>query len=773
MLVFWGFAICRPPFKKIFEEENLRKFYTQIPDGKKYLSPLHGLVWVESGLIEKFYRFGPDAINEGLDKKGRPIEIFGRGDKTIELVWKLFHGLPLSVGRDFFPTRNAFDIAYYLSANDIGTIFKVIEEKRNELAANDLRVVFEAAVDRFVSAKRSEIAAAEALLNDSFWDIHARVTASSMNWGTTIKNPEKDRVLSLFSVPEDIIPGAQPDRKVFGSFLNKFQSQFAKGLVKAAVNKVDGLAKTVSEIIEKNTKLKALEEIVKPANLPPVEAYDELADIVIDALKESGNLDGGDVKYPRYTPHFILLAFLYEKSNEITDIDAYIRSLTALFPGHQENVTGVDRTLLDEYPVDIQNYLKVRRPEYIPQRVINLQALRRPTNVGQSTHYSDCVEAAMFEFFSLVMSKFGAYDAATGLFDISKIDQIRERIPEENRVANWAGNNKMAVVFEAFNRAHGNVNNQDARQVWVDTVSQLIGHGLTYNNGQDHELIALPSNYVALFNYFFGSTFTGIADLFAFLGITYDGTDNPTGPIHALADINDVNALEKTTIVQCAWDLAQGKKINIDIQFGGKHGEVWVKPVEMPSTGFLNKIKAVFNSDLTSRVSNFAYVDYNLLSFGDELNILGAIVLEDMAFNAQLSAGKFFRLAISSFNASRICSLIKFLQKTEKLNLTDSFVSRLLTLLGEEKLASLLKQLAQDASEYQDLAALSFANIVKQIIGAPGTFAPIVVKIKPLAREFLGYEFVKGFREERTRNGRTFNILCDELTPLVAEVSVD
>lgn len=86
--------------------------YDPLPDDKKHLSPLHGAIWWHTQLIEKYYRFGGQNLDETINDADHA---------TIKLIHFLFE----AQGGNFTPRVN--DATRMLTPELIGTIIKTIE----------------------------------------------------------------------------------------------------------------------------------------------------------------------------------------------------------------------------------------------------------------------------------------------------------------------------------------------------------------------------------------------------------------------------------------------------------------------------------------------------------------------------------------------------------------------------------------------------------------------------------------------------------------------
>ena len=98
----------------------------------QYLSPVHGAIWWEKSLVEKYNTFGffgrsiPKGINVGTQK--RPIYLSKAPFGTVALIRELFH----VVQGSFNVTYNIASAAYHFSAKTIGKICATIEQNKEK-----------------------------------------------------------------------------------------------------------------------------------------------------------------------------------------------------------------------------------------------------------------------------------------------------------------------------------------------------------------------------------------------------------------------------------------------------------------------------------------------------------------------------------------------------------------------------------------------------------------------------------------------------------------
>lgn len=116
VLQFYFFFACLfffySPLHAALSLAEYKGTYDPLPDNKKHLSPLHGAIWWHTQLIEKYYRFGGQNLDETINEND---------PATIKLIHFLFE----AQGGNFTPRVN--DATQMLTPELIGTIIKTIE----------------------------------------------------------------------------------------------------------------------------------------------------------------------------------------------------------------------------------------------------------------------------------------------------------------------------------------------------------------------------------------------------------------------------------------------------------------------------------------------------------------------------------------------------------------------------------------------------------------------------------------------------------------------
>lgn len=136
--------------------EQLVGTYDFLPADKKYLSPLSGAIWWESGTLKNYFDFG---VKNPI--KGVTVE----DDATIQLMHQLFH----VVGGYFNVTRNASYPAQHMSAKTVGKIMRAIEESREagpEALKEWLTTIFSDVDGDFQKSVQETVSLSKKLLKD-------------------------------------------------------------------------------------------------------------------------------------------------------------------------------------------------------------------------------------------------------------------------------------------------------------------------------------------------------------------------------------------------------------------------------------------------------------------------------------------------------------------------------------------------------------------------------------------------------------------------------
>ena len=127
VVIFFVFQAVRP-----FPLGSIKGTYEPLKAEFKRCSPLHGTIWWESGLVEKYYHFGYfDDKTKG--KEFRDGSLFLKGDGVPRLIHNLFHVVQGSFNRTYNNSYPANHFSPALIGKLVRKIEGFIQEKKQEL----------------------------------------------------------------------------------------------------------------------------------------------------------------------------------------------------------------------------------------------------------------------------------------------------------------------------------------------------------------------------------------------------------------------------------------------------------------------------------------------------------------------------------------------------------------------------------------------------------------------------------------------------------------
>ncbi len=546
-------TIISPLSSRIADKRDLRGLYDAVIEEKKYLSPFHGFIWVESGLLEKYYVWGNATVE--LDANGVVKKVIS-ADNTMRLILSLFHRVPGQFGR----TTLKNNPASYLTPESIGKMV--------------------AAIDRYEGKTEKEAAALQKELVTIFMNILP--TAHSMQNSEKILVDIANKTMQLLQNPS--IQQLQNNKKT-KQYFNFTKSQWKKSLQNLSklsneqIRKLfdsitaedkEQLANLVAEYVEnfKNSTA-SLDSITKEFNVLK-SSVTNIAKYMVESLKECGSIirtSQKDPSYPPYTTQMILLSFLYDAAARKDDFLIYFKQFSpaiihpeeGYFEGqldHTLDITSQARGMRN----NIESYIMYQFEQLAYEAIYNLGSLLPPkirdSRVSiKGCEFIDCGEATIMTLLRVLVAKMGAYDFSKSLFIADDLpSKISQFFTTNNIPFNAAKMQENILPFQNFLQKYSNATIVDGfsiNQTLTDISSDLPGikylqkikndgsapaykdsrepmlhplPGKTYGEEfGNHELVddqytlfelaGYPSSFITIVNHFFGTNFTSFSEL--------------------------------------------------------------------------------------------------------------------------------------------------------------------------------------------------------------------------------------------------------------------
>jgi len=315
-----------------------------------YLSPFHGCVWFENGMIERMMLFG-NAKTTTEAKPDRIITKFVSGDATIKLLYQLFHFEGETLNTENSPSS----AGKYLDAAAIAKIITWINsamadtEKMQKFEALKLYKLQQSQQQKDRSSKISYVEFINRVFGQTLDSLTTTKAQLESQIGQTPTDNELRKKLALLKKDITLMQEANANGTDLKIAKEKLTSEIEKleeditilgdKIGRLGLEKVGPDAK-IKKVTEKPEQVltKIIQETVTACVVDPTQApfkkkalqdASQLATTIIESLKESGDLPGtvGELKYVPYTPIFILLAFIYAKINGIDEFQGYIANL--------------------------------------------------------------------------------------------------------------------------------------------------------------------------------------------------------------------------------------------------------------------------------------------------------------------------------------------------------------------------------------------------------------------------------------------------------------
>ena len=388
----------------------IRGTYNILKPEFQHLSPVHGAIWWETTLIEKYYNFGffgkvIPKITIGTKRK--QLFLPKPPYSTITLIRELFH----TVQGSFNVTHNISSTAYHFSARTIGKICATIEQHKDK----DIRTL----ITQLINIIKKDI------------DFQTSIVSFEPKYEMLRKqffdNKAKEKVLldKQTKLKEQL--EAIPDEK-----------QEIKEQLDAIQNQLNTLkpigTQIQREMAKHNTKKILTEKLRK------------FVHTIVASLQECSFLKTDQSpSYPPHTTHSILMAFLYRKAEKKSEFKDYFGEFnnvltkdgkqliadpewtTLAFDDHpnviKQNLTTIesmvkDKTPLNQLPLDFIAFSEISRPKSLPKI-----AEYRSTTQFMEKRFPDCTETTTRNLCDIA-----CYNQLQNKFDLSNYPQADQTI---------------------------------------------------------------------------------------------------------------------------------------------------------------------------------------------------------------------------------------------------------------------------------------------------------------------------------------------------------
>ncbi len=770
-------TVISPLLSRIADKRDLRGLYDAVIEEKKYLSPFHGFIWVESGLLEKYYVWGNATVE--LDANG-VVEKIIKADNTMLCILNFFYRLPGQFG----PTTTKTNPATYFTPEVIGKIVAAIdrtetlieenpEKARGPMLEQEIQDILMGVFEPKMEAIRKEL-----ILLDQIPYIKKlqqnKKTKQFFNF--TPKN-WKNSMQKL---------SALPDKNIRQLFEERQDTE--KELYRDKIISLVGDFKTAIEEEKSKKQSKALRLAVP-----------KVSKMIVESLKECGFIPTNyEPIYPSYTTHMILLALLYEKVKTKDDFILYFKQFDPsilqeksekFFEGKLDHTLNVSKKVEEKVAEgeDKENLLLfiITNFEQIAYEAIhNLQSLLPPklpwlNVIIKNTTFSSCAEATLMSFFRIIMAKIGAYNFENALFDADAIPQkIREffhvqHVPFDQDLmqkniaplqaffkkytsAFIASNPNMAqALTDIFTNIPGikylqKINNNGSEEAKKNGANPVLHplpdkiytedfgtHELVDDNYTLFELAPYPSSYIAMVNHFFGTHITSFEELCTVFDCTGSGNLD-TGNDKKIWEEFYRNNIHKTWFITIK-TIINKIPITFTLSFSTRHNGIEFLNT---NTSFdrhepmLDHLLPFIISDISIRNLTTCY-PYAKEKFGSRLNlsktVLDSAYLLFVALSSNISKSEIQSQFLSISIKRNEFEPNKFLNITSEKMLASFIVSPNLYLIGEmisafakkehilsEHSLTLMEKLLScfppDSKKKQTLKGLVYPDVLKFIV---------------------------------------------------------
>ncbi len=519
LLFFYTSIATRIPDKR-----DLKGLYDAVIDEKKYLSPFHGFVFVESGVLEKYYTWGNATVEK--DEFGVVTKVI-KADNTMTLIFDCFH----LVGGQFGSTKVPTKIAAHFTADIIGKLLAKIDE-------------FDGADEKEAKVLQKSLAAI-ILSAAPAGKITANIAQTVKDLGTrTMDNfvvmqqdsdPEMTKILQKTKYFQFTPQQWKRSLKNLADAKEGFIEQLFEPVQSA--NKavyITGLKNLAAELKQLNTQEEQNKKSLHSMKISAV----TMAKNIVGALRQAGHIgqNPAAVTYPHYMPHLILLSLLYDQSTTKNDFIAYfdqfdptiLRQESATYLAgqldpeiqkSQEVQSDWTRKPLEE----ITAFLEKNYEQLAYEAIFKITAgipprIRYGNPILQGIRFANCGEAEWMNFIRLAFAKIGIYDPIKNSFNAQEI------IP---KVKSWFKTKNIFFDEEKFQRSI-----QPIITFFTTFHDATIDSGITINdmlvgmlsdipnikyqrglNKKQFEFSGCPDNFFIAFNYFFGTYITSFKEL--------------------------------------------------------------------------------------------------------------------------------------------------------------------------------------------------------------------------------------------------------------------
>lgn len=439
--------------------KNCKGLYDIVSDDKKEFSPFNGLIWIETDLIEKYYRFGFAKVNSIENKKQQTFEVFVSGDAVIELVRKLF-----KIEGGFSARAEPTHASSLLSPKIIGQILNLIDKtdfEFKEKIENHLKEIENKLLDSYLEALKA-------------WTL-SKETKEKLEFTSKNLSDQEKKLLELAKVQNTLgqlrklaINTSEFDKKIndVKNLLKWALIEKEKEQVKE--NFISDIAKIINTKLKQKIELKEIEKTViitadnnEKTNIELLEKdILKLAKIIVNALDESAYFtdDPSKQKYVKNIAHSFLLSFLYLTIKSKGDLKDYFDQFQpSIIKKTIENIDPWASAFTNEdIPKNLMEVNSIKDSDTLisdtfeshcyteiydnkfggkSSPALGFEEVTLSYNGNKLTAFMNCTEINIFNLIRLFLSILGLYDSEKKVFLMDQLENVLAKKAKEKNVS--------------------------------------------------------------------------------------------------------------------------------------------------------------------------------------------------------------------------------------------------------------------------------------------------------------------------------------------------
>ncbi len=297
-------------FSHAINIKYIKDTYEVLKPEYRHLSPVHGAVWWEKGLVQKYYKFGFYGKSIPKTKKGIAHAPYG----TVALIRDLFH----EVQGSFNVTKSPSSTAFHFSAETVAKILATIETYKDKPITQREKVLVEK------KGKKIEVNKTTGLADEL-----KQVITSDTDFQASIKKyqPQYDELrkkMEAYKTKESEI------KKKFAALIverKKLQQKSKETLTEEEVLALKEIEDQMAVLTDQLAPIEQIKKEFGQYNIQDAQGrkkLNPLVNAIVASLQECGFVQSHEQpSYPKKTTHSVLLAFLYRKAEEKSEFKKY------------------------------------------------------------------------------------------------------------------------------------------------------------------------------------------------------------------------------------------------------------------------------------------------------------------------------------------------------------------------------------------------------------------------------------------------------------------